>query len=60
MKNRSFFMMLSINNWVSHFGSQEKNDNFRQSRDLLLPKLIAGEVDVSEMNIAIKEQENGD
>jgi len=53
-------MMLSINNWVSHFGSQEKNDNFRQSRDLLLPKLIAGEVDVSEMNIAIKEQENGD
>ena len=28
-----------------------KNDNLRQTRDLLLPKLISGEIDVSELDI---------
>ena len=31
----------------------EKNTNLRQTRDLLLPKLISGEIDVSELDIAI-------
>ncbi len=30
---------------------QEKNANLRQTRDLLLPKLISGEIDVSELDI---------
>ena len=29
----------------------EKNTNLRQTRDLLLPKLISGEIDVSELDI---------
>ena len=28
-----------------------KNQNLRQTRDLLLPKLISGELDVSELDI---------
>ena len=31
----------------------EKNTNLRQTRDLLLPKLISGEIDVSELDINI-------
>ena len=31
--------------------SLKKNDNLRQTRDLLLPKLISGELDVSELDI---------
>lgn len=34
----------------------EKNANLRQTRDLLLPKLISGEVDVSELGIAVPEE----
>ena len=30
-----------------------KNANLRQTRDLLLPKLISGEIDVSELDINI-------
>ena len=30
---------------------QKKNTNLRQTRDLLLPKLISGEIDVSELEI---------
>ena len=30
-----------------------KNANLRQTRDLLLPKLISGEIDVSELDIAV-------
>jgi len=30
----------------------EKNNNLRQTRDLLLPKLISGELDVSDLDIA--------
>ncbi|KAF0249513.1 MAG: type I restriction enzyme S subunit [bacterium] len=29
-----------------------KNKNLRQTRDLLLPKLISGEIDVSEIELA--------
>ncbi|MBN2107592.1 MAG: restriction endonuclease subunit S [Deltaproteobacteria bacterium] len=32
------------------------NQNLRRTRDLLLPKLISGEVDVSELDIAIPEE----
>ena len=32
-----------------------KIENLRQTRDLLLPKLISGKVDVSELNIHIGE-----
>jgi len=39
-----------------------RNRNLRQTRDLLLPKLISGEIDVSELNIDTDgiEQEQGD
>ena len=30
---------------------QQKNDSLRQARDLLLPKLISGEIDVSDLDI---------
>lgn len=30
---------------------REKNQNLRQTRDILLPKLISGELDVSELDI---------
>ncbi len=33
-----------------------KNRNLRRTRDLLLPKLISGEVDVSELDIAVPEE----
>ena len=36
-------------------GLQEKNRNLRISRDLLLPKLISGEVDVADLDIAMGE-----
>jgi len=32
-----------------------KNSNLRRTRDLLLPKLVSGEVDVSELDIAVPE-----
>ena len=34
----------------------QKNTNLRRTRDLLLPKLISGEVDVSELDITIPEE----
>ena len=33
----------------------EKNENLKRARDLLLPKLISGELDVSDLNIKIRE-----
>lgn len=33
-----------------------KNINLRRTRDLLLPKLISGELDVSELDITIPEE----
>lgn len=35
---------------------QEKNVNLRRTRDLLLPKFISGEVDVSQLDITIPEE----
>ena len=35
-----------------------KNQNLRNSRDLLLPKLITGEIDVSELNIDIERKDS--
>ncbi len=34
---------------------QRKNDTLRQTRDLLLPRLISGEIDVSELDITVEE-----
>jgi len=34
-----------------------KNSNLRRSRDILLPKLISGEIDVSNLDIDIRDQE---
>jgi len=36
---------------------EQKNANLRRTRDLLLPKLISGEIDVSELDIRIPEAE---
>ena len=33
---------------------QEKNDNLRKTGDLLLPKLISGEIDVEGLDIAVE------
>jgi type I restriction enzyme S subunit len=33
----------------------QKNINLRQTRDLLLPRLISGELDVSELDINVRE-----
>ena len=35
---------------------QQKNDLLRKTRDLLLPKLISGEVDVSDLDITLPEE----
>lgn len=40
--------------------NEKQNHNLRQTRDLLLPKLISGEVDVSELEIATGEMGAGD
>jgi len=34
----------------------KKNQNLRKTRDLLLPKLISGEIDVSDMDIRVRKQ----
>ena len=34
-------------------GLQEKNQNLRKTRDLLLPRLISGRLDVEELDIAV-------
>lgn len=37
-------------------GFEQKNQNLRQTRDMLLPKLISGEIDVSDLDIPIEER----
>lgn len=37
---------------------QRKNNNLRKTRDLLLPKLISGEIDVEKLEIEISEEVN--
>ena len=34
----------------------EKNQNLQHTRDMLLPKLISGDLDVSELDIEIKDE----
>jgi type I restriction enzyme S subunit len=36
---------------------QERNKKLRETRDVLLPKLISGEVDVSDLGINVGEME---
>jgi len=36
--------------------ASSRNQNLRRTRDLLLPKLISGEVDVSELDITVPEE----
>jgi type I restriction enzyme, S subunit len=43
-----------INNLIEAL--DKKNNSLRQTRDLLLPKLISGEVDVSELDINVPEE----
>lgn len=40
-----------------HLPVTRENANLRRTRDLLLPKLISGELDVSELNIRVPEAE---
>jgi len=35
---------------------RDKNTTLRRTRDLLLPRLVSGELDVSELDIAISEE----
>jgi type I restriction enzyme S subunit len=37
---------------------QQRNQTLRRARDLLLPRLISGGVDVSELDIAVPEEDN--
>jgi len=48
---------LSLRNQVSSL--MERNDSLRATRDLLLPRLISGELDVSELGIAASEAAAG-
>jgi type I restriction enzyme, S subunit len=56
-------LMLSFANFVIPSLEQmntleNKNEALRQTRDLLLPKLISGELDVSELDITIPQEDN--
>ncbi len=48
---RNLYLMINI--------LRQKNANLCQTRDLLLPKLISGELDVSELDIKVDEIGNG-
>jgi type I restriction enzyme, S subunit len=45
---------------ITDFGHllKAKNVALRQTRDLLLPKLISGELDVSELDITVPQEDN--
>jgi len=46
----------TVNNFAEQIHNlQRRNDILRQTRDLLLPKLISGEIDVSELSINTQE-----
>ena len=49
LRDRFEKMIASLRNTLNSL--LEKNVNLRQTRDLLLPKLISGEIDVSELDI---------
>ena len=50
-KNRDMFSDLTSPIFQKIDILKSKNQNLRQTRDLLLPKLISGEIDVSELDI---------
>jgi type I restriction enzyme S subunit len=54
---RSQFQKLVTSIFELAWSLDGKNANLRTTRDLLLPKLISGELNVSELDIAIGEQE---
>ena len=46
-----------INNLYTHMNIlMTKNNNLKKTRDLLLPKLISGKIDVSELDIDLEGQ----
>jgi len=47
--------ILKMLNDISSSSLADKIDNLRQTRDLLLPKLISGEIDVSDLDIKMRE-----
>ena len=48
----------SVNNWMSLKQKLvSQNINLRKTRDLLLPRLIYGDIDVSKLNIPIREEQ---
>jgi type I restriction enzyme S subunit len=52
------FEQIAINllNIAKIYKIEKKNETLRRTRDLLLPRLITGEVDVSELDITIPEE----
>ena len=55
-------VLLLFNSYIEEYFKQiflleKKNAKLRRTRDLLLPKLISGEIDVSEKDIKIPEAE---
>jgi len=59
----SIDLVHQFSDFVSPFVSEVdnmilRNQALRRTRDLLLPRLISGEVDVSELDIAVPEEEN--
>ena len=48
------FRRREIRQWRVHFlGFRRKNENLRTTRDLLLPKLISGQLDVEDLDIDV-------
>jgi len=39
---------------------RQRNANLRRTRDLLLPKLVSGELDVSALDVHVRRMELGD
>ena len=61
--SESNIMMESFGNYVNPLlrhiqGSYVRKNNLKNTKDILLQKLISGEVDVSEIDIVMREQVN--
>jgi len=56
MAIRALFHERVENMFLRKWNLETTNTNLRRTRDLLLPKLISGEVDVSELDITIPEE----
>ena len=55
VRNRFEEVIVSLRKTLNNL--LEKNANLRQTRDLLLPKLISGEIDVSELDVETNDME---